>query len=347
MEKYYEYMHIDKIEKDFLCQFCAKPFVQPVLTPNGETYFRQCAETKLDGKYSKNELTSVIDVSMLDILDKMLVRCVLCNQENLERNLFENHLMTECPKAIVSCPIVKNKCTWIGLREELLEHLEECSHEIIDRKNSIGNILPFDEIQIQERYFNNQNIALTVKALIINKRCKTMDLFNKNLSSQGASIIASVLNNDTYLETLSLRNNLICDSGVQFLAHALSSNAHLQRLDLNENSITDTGVSLLINMLKVNQTLMKLTLSFNRITNEGLSLLINVLLNDNSTLQWLCLTGNTAINDACRHSIYELIRTNRSLKILNLEECSFTNWVKTKIYLRLSVHPKANLEILL
>jgi hypothetical protein len=63
-------------------------------------------------------------------------------------------------------------------------------------------------------HFHNQDIAIAVKALLINKRCTCFDLFNKGISSEGGALIASVLYNDTLLETLVLRNNLICDSGV-------------------------------------------------------------------------------------------------------------------------------------
>ncbi|CAF4926982.1 unnamed protein product, partial [Rotaria magnacalcarata] len=81
---------------------------------------------------------------------------------------------------------------------------------------------------------------------------------------------------------------------------------------------TDTGVRLLADMLRTNKTLIKLTLSYNRIGNEGMDILADLLVNYNSTLQWLSLTGNSEINDSSSYSITNLIRHNQSLTTLNL-----------------------------
>jgi Ran GTPase-activating protein (RanGAP) involved in mRNA processing and transport len=241
-------------------------------------------------------------------------------------------MIKQCSKAIVNCLA----CDWIGLREELPTHLDVCSGESLSTNRStedlMGKFIPISDINLDKQNFQKQDIAIAVKALLINKRSTCLDLFNKGLSSKGASIIASVLHNDTCLEILSLRNNRICDSGVQYIAHALLTNSTLKRLDLNENSITDIGVRLLIEMLKTNTTLIKLTLSFNRITNEGLNLFFDVLMNNNSTLQWLSLTGNSGINDSSMNSIIHFIRYNRSLKTLNLEDCHLSSWHKKQIY---------------
>lgn len=343
MENYYEYINEESIEKNLLCTKCNKPLIQPVRTSNENLVCRQCAIEK--------ESAPLTDTSILLLLENLQVKCKLCNEINIQRGNFENHMIKFCPKAIITCPASINNCPWIGLRDELSIHLNICSYEPLTTTNNqrekSGEFLPFSNINIQERNFHNQDIAIAVKALIINKRCTCLDLFNKGISSNGASIIASVLNNDQFVENLSLRNNLICDSGVQFLAHSLSTNSYLKRLDLNGNSITDTGVRLLVNMFKTNQTLIKLTLSFNRITNEGMNLLMDVLINYNTTLQWLSLTGNSDINDLSMHSISNLIRNNQSLQTLNLEECGFSWWNKKQIYFYQTIYSKSNLDILL
>lgn len=275
------------------------------------------------------------------------VKCKLCNEINIEINHFQNHIYQTCPKAIITCPTIDNNCSWIGLREEFPIHLETCAFHSITNNSQQGEFLPFSNINLQQRHFHNQDIAIAVKALIINQRCTSLDLFNKGISAQGASIIASVLPNDTLLETLSLRNNLICDSGVQFLVHGISINSYLKRLDLNNNSITDTGVRLLADMLKTNTSLIKLTLSFNRISNEGITILVDVFINYNTTLQWLCLTGNLGINDLSTHSILQLIGHNHSLETLNLENCNLSWLRKKQIYFYKIVHFSSKLNLLL
>ncbi|CAF2569958.1 unnamed protein product [Rotaria sp. Silwood2] len=369
----YEYINEESIDKLLICQICNKPYIDPVITPCQQIFCRQCIEQSLDDDSlrcsSCNELhlqkhiIPITDLSILTALDQIQVKCKLCDQSNIERSNIQNHINNICQKAIVTCPAKEINCPWIGLREELQTHLAPVSSELLPSDNQIqenfentcdkyciveesqGEFLPFSTINLQQRQFQNQDIAIAVKALLINKRRTYLDLFNKGITSKGASIIASVLHNDTLLETLGLRNNLICDSGIQYLAHALATNSCLQRLDLNNNSITDTGVRLLADMLRTNQTLIKLTLSYNRITNEGMDVLADVLVNYNSTLQWLCLAGNSGINDSCTHSIINLIRHNQSLKTFNLEGCSLSWWSKVKIYFYQTVLFKSNLDL--
>ncbi|CAF3501150.1 unnamed protein product [Rotaria sp. Silwood1] len=375
IDNYYEYINEESIDQMLVCQICNKPFTEPVIIPCQQIFCRQCIEQPLDNNYlrcsscneshSKEHIIPVTDPSILTSLDQIQVKCKLCGQNNIERGNIQNHINNLCQKAIVTCPAKEINCPWIGLREELQIHLTPSSSELLTSDNQIednfentcdkycileeshGEFLPFSTINLQQRQFQNQDIAIAVKALIINKRCTYLDLFNKGITSKGASIISSVLHNDTLLETLGLRNNLICDSGVQYIAYALSTNSCLKRLDLNNNSITDTGVRLLADMLRTNQTLIKLTLSYNRISNEGMDVLVDVLINYNSTLQWLCLAGNLGINNSSTHSITNLIRHNQSLTTLNLEGCNLSWWNKAQIYFYQTIYFKSNLELLL
>lgn len=373
IDDYYDYIDLESIDKLLICNKCSKPFSQPVIIPCQHTFCRQCVETSFDNdrlhcsscneSYLMKHLIPVMDSSILAALDRIPVRCKLCDESNIERVNFQNHINKMCRKAIVSCPCREKSCPWIGLREELRTHLIPCAsesltlnteiHETIDDtydkycvlEESHGEFLPHSNVNLLRRNFQNQDIAIAVKALLINKRCTYLDLFNRGITSEGASIIASVLYDDKLLETLGFRNNLICDSGVQYLAHALMTNSYLQRLDLNSNSITDTGVRLLADMLRTNKTLIKLTLSYNRIGNEGIDILADLLINYNSTLQWISLAGNSEINDSSSHSITNLIRHNQSLTTLNLEDCSLSWWSKAHIYFYQTIYFKSALNL--
>jgi len=127
MENYYEYINEESIEKNLICNLCHKPFIQPVITPCVKTFCRQCVEQAPD--YSKQELLSLTDPSVLIALDQIQVKCKLCDEINLERGHFQNHIIKLCPKAIVTCPASENNCHWIGLREEVPIHLSLCSYE--------------------------------------------------------------------------------------------------------------------------------------------------------------------------------------------------------------------------
>ncbi|CAF1201650.1 unnamed protein product [Adineta steineri] len=357
IENYYEYVNKENIEKYLVCNICDKPLIEPVITPCAYTFCRRCIEKSLDdhcarcSSYTKSKhLVALTDPHILIELDNIQVKCKLCEQMDIRRGYFQNHIYQLCPKAIITCSNNENNCSWIGLREELSNHLTTCSYQsstLDSQKEKHGKFFSCLNIDLQQRNLQNHDVAIAVKALLINQRCTCLDLFNKKISSESASIIASVLDNDILLEILSFRNNLLCDSGVQFIAHALSTNFHLQLLDLNNNSITDIGVRLIAEMLKTNQNLIKLTLSYNRISNEGMTILVDVLINNNSTLRWLSLAGNSSINDLSTHSITNLLRHNTSLTTLNLEDCNLAWWSKKQLYFYQKMYFKSAIDLLL
>ena len=367
VHNYYRYVHPEYLDFSLICQICRKPWIEPQITPCQNTFCRSCIFEWIEENYSKcpscpqslleNQLIPLTDQTTLVKLDQLHVESILCHHVDIERGMFTDHLQQTCPKAVVTCSMKENDCPWIGLREEFECHRTSCSFRCSevkthDNEESLeedvyGQFLPLSKIHLNQRIFHNQDIAIAVKALIINKRCTNYDLFHRGITSEGASMIASVLENDRLVETLAFRNNFICDTGVQALAHVLSTNmSYLQRLDLNSNAITDTGVRLLVDMLRINKTLIKLTLSFNRITNEGMEMFIDALINDNSTLQWLSLAGNVGITDHCTHSIVRLLGHNHSLKTLNLENCSFSWLSKKHLYFSRRLYWKSDFELI-
>jgi len=87
---------------------------------------------------------------VLNQLDRLLVRCLLCGESNIQRCNYQNHENT-CVKKIVLCSAADIKCSWKGTRDELTVHLNNCPFEqlrpIIDelkneiqmRKNELQN----------------------------------------------------------------------------------------------------------------------------------------------------------------------------------------------------------------
>lgn len=83
------------------------------------------------------------------------------------------------------------------------------------------------------------------------KQCKTLQLINCEITSNGVSILANALSRNKILEQLSLWNNQIGDMDVQVLCNVLSTDRNtLRKLDLSENGITDDGAEYLAQMLK-------------------------------------------------------------------------------------------------
>jgi hypothetical protein len=132
------------IDKDLNCEYCNNPLVEPTSTPCKHTFCRICIETKIKkcgGACAKpkcknkfltlEDLTPVTERIVLNMLDRLLVRCMGCGTTNIQRGAYEKHVIKSCPKATVSCTAVDLKCAWMGSSEQLKQHILVCPYEQI------------------------------------------------------------------------------------------------------------------------------------------------------------------------------------------------------------------------
>jgi Ran GTPase-activating protein (RanGAP) involved in mRNA processing and transport len=77
-------------------------------------------------------------------------------------------------------------------------------------------------------------------------------------------------------------------------------------------------------MLKSNDILTDLWLSYNEIGNAGVQSLADVLLSKNETLTQLYLNGNTSINNLIIDDLVLMLKLNRRLNTLWLQDCNLT-----------------------
>jgi hypothetical protein len=140
----YEYMDKASIDKDLNCEYCNNPLLDPVSTPCKHTFCRGCIEHKLKktgGACAKpkcksksmalEDLTPVTERIVLNMLDRLLVKCLSCGTSNIQRGTFEKHATNFCPKATVSCSAADLKCPWFGSGDQLKQHVMVCSYEQI------------------------------------------------------------------------------------------------------------------------------------------------------------------------------------------------------------------------
>lgn len=138
----YEYMDKASIDKDLNCDYCNNPLVEPVSTPCKHTFCRICIENKIrktGGACAKakcknksitlEDLMPVSERIVLNMLDRLLVKCLNCGMPNVQRGTFEKHATKTCPKAIVLCSAVDIKCPWTGSTDQLKQHLITCAYE--------------------------------------------------------------------------------------------------------------------------------------------------------------------------------------------------------------------------
>jgi hypothetical protein len=140
----FEYMDKASIDKDLNCEYCTNPLVEPVSTPCKHTFCRACIENKIKktgGACAKpkcknksiglEDLTPVTERIVLNMLDRLLVKCTSCGTSNIQRGSFEKHATKICLKAVVPCTAADIKCPWKGSSDQLKQHLILCPYEQI------------------------------------------------------------------------------------------------------------------------------------------------------------------------------------------------------------------------
>lgn len=483
------------IDKDLYCDFCINPLVDPVSTPCRHTFCRQCIENKIKktggacGKLRcKNksialeDLTPVTERIVLNMLDRVLVKCLSCGANNIQRGTFDRHATKLCPNAMVSCSAIDLKCPWTGTRDQLKQHKVTCSfeqlrpilneivHETQQLKEQLTNVseqcstnhvlcikemqevnqclntsvnqmneilseemnqlkilqneiqqlrelIMQDQTQIQYlqnenqrektnirridqrcskndtqihhlidkhneqrgtcsidlliqfirfvgffylldiQFYENSQLELSIskcqrrttidlskqqlldrdmetiiKQALIGKECTRLDLGYNMITSQGISILADALKQNTTLEELDFHNNRVSDLGVHSIAEVLSANKSIVKaLGLGSNGITDKGVEHLAEMLKTNRTITWLALAGNQIGDHGVKLLAKTLAHENSSLIVLSLHVNKSISDASIDAIVYMLQHNKSLRKLWMQDCNLSEDGKIKL----------------
>ncbi|CAF0791573.1 unnamed protein product [Adineta ricciae] len=136
----YEYVNEESINHALKCTICDQPFIRPVSTncKKKHKFCRHCIEQWLKRNSScpkcrqilhSEDLISITEDIVVDVLNELRVKCTACGQTGLERGDFNNHIKHSCPSIIVTCPASDIKCSWTGPRRQLDNHLKRCSYE--------------------------------------------------------------------------------------------------------------------------------------------------------------------------------------------------------------------------
>ncbi|CAF2445222.1 unnamed protein product [Rotaria sp. Silwood2] len=113
---FYAYENETQISMDLKCSICLDPFQLPLCDIYcGHIFCFQCIKTWLGQKQSCpvcrrcfTKFVRITDERLLKELDHLLVKCLYCNETNIKRGKFNDHITYECSKRIV-LDRVKNK----------------------------------------------------------------------------------------------------------------------------------------------------------------------------------------------------------------------------------------------
>ena len=187
----YEYMNETEVDSELKCTICIEPFQTPVSLSCQHTFCRKCIEPWLNQhqscptcrrspRISQNEVFLPINTRIINNqLNQLLVRCIECNEINIQRGNFLDH-EEKCLEKMMRCPSVDFGCLWEGPRDEQDAHVMKCAcqqvHPIISRlraelnksykiQNELYNKLEYQSSQVHFL------MALTNQGDTINKEC--------------------------------------------------------------------------------------------------------------------------------------------------------------------------------
>lgn len=210
----------------------------------------------------------------------------------------------------------------------------------------IGQCPDHSIIDLRNLKLTDADVPIIIEQAIVRKKCRELWLQSNKISSNGALILARALQHRTSMEVLILHDNQIEDIGVRALAAAFSlSLSSLQVLGLEATGMTDEGVSHLSKMLKKNRSLKSIGLGENQITNRGVQSLSSVLIHNNNTLRELYLVRNKRIDDQCIDFLIRMLRINRTLNRLWMDDCNLTNKGKEKLRSSILIRNRFSLSL--
>lgn len=183
MKRGYDYMNASSIDKHVRCTICSDPFTDPVVTPCDHTFCRNCIKSWLDKKsecYScrKGDISVKIlrpvSRSVGQMLDKILVRCLACEQENIRRVDFVDHLENHCLYHPQRCTANDLKCPWIGLRNQAKAHHSVCVYETL--RPVLEDILTrLHAIEKENKSLRSENNELREELLVLEREYNELE----------------------------------------------------------------------------------------------------------------------------------------------------------------------------
>ena len=214
-------------------------------------------------------------------------------------------------------------------------------------KKKLGQFEPRLHVDLSFSCLVDADIPIIVNQVIISRKCTDLWLNGNQITSKGASVIASSFTNNSTLKNLDLSSNPISDIGVLSLTQGLlpHQKSSLKFLYLCKTDISNVGVQYLSEMLKTNETLRELWLSYNEISDDGFKQLAYVLAHYNKTLKSLSLSMNKGITDISINYLIEIFKFNNTLKSLWIDSCNLTEHGKMKLREKIGRNNKFKIEL--
>ncbi|CAF1327531.1 unnamed protein product [Adineta steineri] len=186
----YEYMDEASILPQLICSICHSLLKDPCCTPCcGETFCTECITKWIQApnvscpncpeKLSIDILTRP-PIMVRNLLDRILVKCIVCGQTDLWRGNFDDHIQKGCLKIVVTCSAADVNCTWTGQRDQLNQHLLICQFASIDKVRPA-----ITELITENQQLNDQ---VTRQIPQINEKQNKIEQLTKQLSQKDTEL---------------------------------------------------------------------------------------------------------------------------------------------------------------
>lgn len=174
----YEYINENEIDDELKCVICKQPFECPVsLSICHHTFCKQCIELWLNQKetcptcrqvvithhFERRYYHSYIPINIRAILDRLLIRCLFCNQTNIQRYQWKTHeknclknqlnpsIINELKNELISIQIKHNKL------KESVNILENKVNFLLKLINKGNLMTQYCKNSMNQCYYNHQN----------------------------------------------------------------------------------------------------------------------------------------------------------------------------------------------
>jgi Ran GTPase-activating protein (RanGAP) involved in mRNA processing and transport len=217
---------------------------------------------------------------------------------------------------------LRNAVSTNSLIEELDLSFNNMSDEgILAVSDICSKLINLHVIKLNGNGFSFDGCRYLCNAFKSSKRIRHMELANNRIGDDGAEVIGGLIKHHTSLLSIILDANFIGDDGVDQLGLALISNRTLLKLSLADNRFRTRGAERLSFHLQSNGSLTELNVSSNPLGPEGVRH-FGDLLGVTDSLKHLDISSTQMMLShslLALHAITTSIRTNKSLKVLNMK----------------------------
>ncbi|CAF3671934.1 unnamed protein product [Rotaria sp. Silwood1] len=197
----YDYMKESSVNEHVLCPICSHPFIDPVVTPCDHTFCKACIKHWLDKKSEcytcrKGGISSKVlhpaSRSVIQMLDKILVRCLACDEEKIPRGEFTSHLENHCVYHPQKCIASDLKCPWVGLRNQIKSHQAVCVFEML--RPALEDIMTrLQAIEKENKTLRSENHDLKEELLVLEREYNQLESTMKNNNEHSHSQHTGIL----------------------------------------------------------------------------------------------------------------------------------------------------------